>query len=76
MGENGWRVRVDGSLCIGAGICASTAPSHFALDDGLSQPLAERIQPDEAVRDAADSCPMEAITVFDVVTGVQVAPEP
>ncbi|MER7169510.1 ferredoxin [Micromonospora sp. NPDC000207] len=76
MGENDWRVRVDQAQCIGAGICASTAPTHFRLVDGLSQPLAGLVDPAEEVRDAADSCPMEAITVTDAETGDPVAPQP
>jgi len=35
--------------------------------------VAERIAPEESVLDAADSCPMEAIRVFDE-TGTQLAP--
>ncbi|GGM11380.1 MULTISPECIES: ferredoxin [Micromonospora] len=73
--EHGWRIEVDALRCIGAGICAGVAPGHFALTDGLSQPLTDRIEPDDAVRDAADSCPMEAITVSDAATGSQIAPD-
>ncbi|MEU1885379.1 ferredoxin [Micromonospora sp. WMMD987] len=76
MGEQGWRVRVDPARCIGAGICASYAPAHFVLVDGLSRPLAERIAPADPVLNAAESCPMEAIVVSDAADDGRIAPEP
>ena len=71
-----WRIAVDPRRCIGSGICAGTAPGHFVLVDGLSLPLSELIEPAEAVTDAADSCPMEAITVRDPDDDRLIAPEP
>ena len=64
-----WRVEVNPD-CIGSGVCASTAPRHFALgDDNRSHPLAALVPPDDVVLDAAASCPMEAIGVVDAETG-------
>ncbi|MCX4387044.1 ferredoxin [Micromonospora peucetia] len=71
-----WRVRVDPTRCIGSGICAGTAPGHFVLVSGLSRPLAERVAPDDALVDAADSCPMEAIIVSEADGPRRIAPEP
>ncbi|MER7330530.1 MULTISPECIES: ferredoxin [unclassified Micromonospora] len=71
-----WRVHVDRARCIGSGICAGTAPGHFVLVDGLSHPLAERVAPDDALVDAADSCPMEAVIVSEVDSLRRIAPEP
>lgn len=71
-----WRIDVDPHRCIGAGICAGTAPRHFQLVEGLSVPLAETIPPAEPVVDAAESCPMEAITVRDAANQRLIAPEP
>ena len=69
-----WRVRV-GSTCIGSGSCVGIAPGQFALgDDNRSHPLNAEIAPDEAVLDAAASCPVEAITIVDVETGEAVEP--
>ncbi|WP_329109940.1 ferredoxin [Micromonospora sp. NBC_01699] len=70
-----WRVRVDARRCIGSGICAHTAPKHFVLVDGLSTPVAETIVPADEVADAADSCPVEAITVRDSTDDRLIAPE-
>lgn len=69
-----WRLDVDDS-CIGSGVCAGTAPRHFALgDDNRSRPLAGTVAADDAVLDAAASCPVEAITVTDTDTGEPVEP--
>ncbi|MDU0293405.1 ferredoxin [Saccharothrix longispora] len=60
-----WTVGVDRDTCIGTGMCTSTAPARFRLVDGLASPVDESVEPDDAVLDAADSCPMEAILVRD-----------
>ncbi|MBO0654342.1 ferredoxin [Streptomyces triculaminicus] len=60
-----WRVAVDRSRCMGSGICTALAPSAFALDGERSRPLSEETAPDEALLDAADSCPAGAVTVTE-----------
>jgi ferredoxin len=69
-----WRLSVDSGLCMGTGVCAGTAPRHFTLVDGVSTPLTEVVEPDDAVVDAAESCPMEAITVREAATKQIIAP--
>jgi ferredoxin len=71
-----WRISVDPHRCIGAGICAGTAPRHFQLLEGLSVPLAETVPPADPLIDAAESCPMEAITIRDASDHRLIAPEP
>ncbi|MFD3513424.1 ferredoxin [Streptomyces sp. NPDC058657] len=67
--ENAAEVRVDRERCIGAGMCALTAPSVFDQDveEGLVLLLRTRVphaDPDaEAAREAAGMCPGEAISV-------------
>jgi ferredoxin len=69
-----WRVRVDTGLCIGSGMCVATAPDRFQFDpDQHSRPVRELTDEDEAVRDAAASCPVEAISVTDAETGAPVS---
>ncbi|PZF91748.1 ferredoxin [Micromonospora deserti] len=75
-GDEAWRLHVDATRCIGSGVCAGMAPAYFVLVDGLSRPLAERVAPDDAVLDAADSCPVEAVIVSEVDTLRRIAPEP
>jgi ferredoxin len=76
MTEQQWRVTVDRGTCIGSGVCIGTAAVHFSLVGERSQPAAELIAPDEAVLDAAESCPVEAILVRAADTGEVLAPEP
>jgi len=51
------------------------APGHFRLDGPHSRPLADETDPDDGVIDAAETCPMEAITVRDAETGELIAPK-
>jgi len=65
-----WVVAVDKNTCIGSAVCVGTAPGRFELDDRQrSSPVMAEISPDEAVRDAAASCPVEAISLVDADTG-------
>jgi ferredoxin len=57
---------VDLSVCIGSGMCTSIAPDVFDLDrHGTLVLLTTEVGPEDAggVRDAADCCPVEAISV-------------
>ncbi len=59
-----WRVTVDRTVCVGSGLCAATAPGAFHLDEARrSHPVEEVTAPSEAVLSAAESCPVEAITI-------------
>ena len=65
-----WRVTVDTGLCISSGMCVGTAPTRFRFDEsGHSSPVRELTEPDDQVRDAAVSCPVEAILLTDAETG-------
>jgi len=68
-----WRIRVDAGLCIGSGMCVAGASDRFAFDaDQHSRPVRELAEEDESVRDAAASCPVEAISVTDAETGAPI----
>jgi len=59
-------IEVDGSSCIGAGMCTAIAPEHFEYRDGRSLPAASAVGAvDDELLDAVDSCPVQAITVRD-----------
>ncbi|MFF5263502.1 ferredoxin [Actinomadura viridis] len=75
MTRTTWLIEVEGGTCIGSGICAGTAPDHFAVENGTSRPTRRRTEPAERVLDAAESCPVEAITVRVEETGEVIAPE-
>jgi ferredoxin len=72
---SGWSVAVDRTACIGASVCANYAPGVFELKAGKSSPRASTTEPDDAVLDAAETCPVSAITVHDAGTGALLAPE-
>jgi ferredoxin len=64
-----YRITVDRSVCQGTGLCAGVASAFFALDGTQrSTPLREVVDADDAVLDAAECCPTEAITVVDAET--------
>jgi ferredoxin len=51
-------------------MCVALAPGRFVLDERQrSSPAEAEIDPDEVVRDAAASCPSEAISLIDAATG-------
>jgi ferredoxin len=65
-----WRVSVDTGRCIGSGVCVGTAPGRFRFDQAQhSSPVRALTDPDEQIRDAAASCPVEAILLTDAGTG-------
>ena len=70
-----WTIAVDRTACIGASVCANYAPDLFELKAGKSSPRASAAEPDEAALDAAETCPVSAITVHDSSTGALLAPE-
>ncbi|WP_329432265.1 MULTISPECIES: ferredoxin [unclassified Streptomyces] len=62
------RIRIDKDSCVGAGMCALTAPNVFTQDDdGFSELLEGRDDGpgDPLAREAARACPVRAITVTD-----------
>lgn len=59
-------IKIDMERCIGAGQCQLTAPHVFGDDEeGFSTllPGAESHASEASVRDAADACPVRAITL-------------
>jgi ferredoxin len=65
-----WKVSVDKNVCICSAMCVAIAPGRFVLDEQQrSSPVEAEIDPDEVVRDAAASCPSEAISLVDAGTG-------
>jgi ferredoxin len=75
MTDQRWRLTVDKGTCIGSAVCIGTAPHRFVLDGATSTPIDDEIEPDEAARDAAESCPMEAIRIVEIATGTVLAPQ-
>ncbi|MGB6457543.1 MAG: ferredoxin [Streptosporangiaceae bacterium] len=61
---------MDKDACIGSAMCVGIAPGRFALDERQrSGPVEPEIDADEVVRDAAATCPVEAISLLDADSG-------
>jgi len=62
------KASVDRELCIGCGLCAEICPDVFEMDDeSIAQAIVAVIPADaeEAAKEAASSCPVEAIAIED-----------
>ena len=66
-------IQIDRSLCSGFGTCAELAPRLIRLDRGGNAEVRVGETDDEAALEAASSCPMGAIAVFEASTGRQAA---
>jgi ferredoxin len=58
---------VDQETCIGCGLCVETCPEVFEMADDKAKAKVDEV-PEEAAdtcREAAEDCPVEAITVED-----------
>ncbi|MFI6943015.1 ferredoxin [Streptomyces sp. NPDC050418] len=74
MGDR-WHVEVDRGVCIGSGMCVTSAPEGFRLDTARqSHPQASEVDASEDVLAAAEGCPVEAITLTLLGSGEAVYP--
>ncbi|MGP3925430.1 ferredoxin [Streptomyces sp. 8N616] len=74
MGDR-WHVEVDRAVCIGSGLCVSSAPGGFRLDSARqSHPVEADADASEALLAAAEGCPVEAIALTLVESGEAVFP--
>ena len=69
------RVWVDHNQCVGNAMCVTIATRAFRLNaDRQSEAVDPDGDPFERIMEAAESCPMSAITVEDAETGEQLFP--
>ena len=55
-------ISVNKDTCIGCGACVAVCPNGFKMtDDGKSEPINQEDK--ECAQKAAESCPVQAITV-------------
>ncbi len=69
------RVSVDLDICVGNAMCETYAPKVFVLNDDrqstVADPNADTL---ENIMEAAQDCPVSAITVIDDETGETLFP--
>ena len=69
------RIRVDHNVCVGNAMCETFAPHVFQLNENRqSEAVNPAGDPVEQVLEAAENCPVSAITVEDADTGEQLFP--
>jgi ferredoxin len=58
------KVKIDDS-CTVCGLCVETCPEVFQMSDEIAEVITEQVPPqfEDAVQQAADECPVEAIEV-------------
>jgi ferredoxin len=59
------KVKIDPDLCTGDEICVQVCPEAFEMEGDKAVVLKEEVPEDlqDSVREAADSCPSEAIII-------------
>lgn len=56
------KVAVDESLCTGCGLCETTCPDIFKMEDNLAKVVSQDKSSCD-VQQTADDCPVEAIKI-------------
>ena len=68
-------VSVDHDVCVGNAMCVTIATKAFELnDERQSAPAKPDDDTEELILEAAENCPVAAITVTDADTGEQLFP--
>ena len=69
------RITVDHNICVGNAMCETFAPKVFVLnDDRQSEAVDPGADTLENILEAAENCPVSAITVVDEETGETLFP--
>ncbi|MAX59383.1 MAG: hypothetical protein CL755_11180 [Chloroflexi bacterium] len=69
------RVSVDLDICVGNAMCETYAPKVFVLNDDRQSTVADpNADTFENIMEAAQDCPVSAITVIDDETGESLFP--
>ncbi|HRR34372.1 MAG TPA: ferredoxin [Kiritimatiellia bacterium] len=61
------KANVDKETCIGCGLCTTICPAVFAMQGAVAEVIATPVpsSDESACREAAESCPVAAITITE-----------
>lgn len=70
------KLKVDEDLCTGCQVCCDTAPKTFRLKDaGVAEAFNPQGDDDDTIMQAAQSCPVDAISVVNGDSGDKLWPK-
>lgn len=63
--ETTMKAKIDADLCTACELCTSTVPEVFQMGDEVAEVIVDEVPGnlEDAVKEAAEDCPVEAITV-------------
>ena len=61
------KANVNKETCIGCGLCETICPTVFCMKESVAEVIAEPVPPqaERDCREAAESCPVAAITITE-----------
>ncbi len=74
MGTDRWKVTLDQRTCVSSGQCAATAGRWFEITVDGTRTVQDEVDPSDDVIDAAEGCPVGAISVVNTADGSLLAP--
>jgi ferredoxin len=59
------KATIDVDACVGCGLCPDACPGVFEMDGDLARVIVDDVAPEDeaSCREAAEHCPVDAITV-------------
>lgn len=60
------KTKVDADVCTGCELCTTQVPEVFSMGDEVAEVIVDEVPAnlEDAVKEAADACPVEAISVM------------
>ncbi len=74
MKTDRWKIILDQGMCVSSGQCAATAGQWFEITTQGTRTVQDELDPNNDVIDAAEGCPVSAISVVNAADGTVLAP--
>jgi ferredoxin len=74
METDRWKVTLDQRKCVFSGQCAATAGEWFEITAQGTRTVQDELDSNDDVIDAAEGCPVGAISVVNAADGTLLAP--